>query len=576
LSPELRNRISGYIRSRDFDRLSSLTAESDPTSYDQRTFTALRQVEAFFKKNASFIDDVRCTNAAVTAFEVAEESCKVTNSAYDALFNDPFFLGVEFEKQARRVKRFLSAVLGSSEEAFKSFVKKLPSAVRVTGGATATTSRIKSRPYQKLTKEVVCSENAVPYLEYVRNHGGYAAPRFTVHNVNRIEFVSKNSRTHRTIACEPAGNVPLQLAFDSYAKTRLRRFGIDLSSQVLNQELARQGSLDESYATLDLKSASDTVAFNVVQYFFPKYWRGFLSDVRTPCYDSKTLGTGRYHKFSSMGNGSTFAIETLLFSAACYAVSGFPNQRNATKTKRWNVYGDDIVIATEFTEPLVLLLARMGFSVNVEKSFYSGPFRESCGMDWWRGINITPFYLRSQDTQKTTISHNVNGLVRLGWEDSTLWIYLRNVVRSYGLIQVPFNENTQTGILIPVPRAYAKKLVVPPSNLRRPKKGTHVIGCSPLFKGYRLVQKKAVFPSDSVALYLWFLAAVSKGEFSPLRVVAGDPLDLTFEVCTSTLAKSQRLKYRVDSLRFWPSMVGTPAHLYEWADWLDRTASPTM
>jgi hypothetical protein len=273
-----------------------------------------------------------------------------------------------------------------------------------------------------------------------------------------------------------------------------------------------------------------------------------------------------------MGNGATFAIESLLFSAACFAVSASDN-RHRLCAEGWSVYGDDIVIKTEHAEALVLLLSRMGFSLNAEKSFFSGPFRESCGCDWWKGVNITPFYIRSLDDMKTTLSHNINGLAGLGWEDSALWIYLRSVVRKNRLIQAPWNENTRTGILIPVSSAYAKKLIKKPTNRTHGRgKRPLVVNYEPTFDGYRLVVKKKTHPSDSVALFLWFQKNYSRRVvFTPLGVGDSDPLDLTFELATSALTAKQHLKYKVASLRFWPTTAGTPVHLYSWAEWLDRT-----
>ena len=528
--------------------------------YGRREFSFLRQVEAFFKKNETFVDDVVCTEAAIQSFKKAEERCKETNDTFDFLFRDPDHLGPEFAVRMKRMKRYLCNVLGEEQE-YKKFLEELPYTLRITSGATASTSRRMSHPYQKLGRYVSCTKNAMPYLRFCRDHHGYELPKFSILEENRIEFVRKNYKTHRTIACEPAGNVPLQLAFDTYAKKRLRRNGVDLSSQFINQELARMGSIDGSISTVDLEAASDTIAYNVVSYLFPKVWRGFLCDIRTPRYSHPELGSGRYEKFSSMGNGSTFVIETLLFCAACYAV----------EADKFNVYGDDIAVDTEHTGPLVQLLAQLGFTLNKEKTFLTGPFRESCGTDWWEGVNITPFYLRSEDLRLTTISHNINGIAALGWWDSSLWEYLRTHVEQKRLISVPFNENTQSGIHIPAHHAYAKKLIL--QNRPRRLNGNEkplVVNYGPVFRAYRFCRKADSFPRDSVALFLWFAGRRNTLEWDETQLVAPDPLDLTHDKAMSTLATVQHLKYRVGLLMYQPPQVGTPDHLYPWSDWLSR------
>jgi hypothetical protein len=44
------------------------------------------------------------------------------------------------------------------------------------------------------------------------------------------------------------------------------------------------------------------------------------------------------------------------------------------------------------------VLESAGFVVNLTKSYSAGPFRESCGGDYWNGYDITPFYARSLAT----------------------------------------------------------------------------------------------------------------------------------------------------------------------------------
>lgn len=152
------------------------------------------------------------------------------------------------------------------------------------------------------------------------------------------------------------------------------------------------GSLDGSLATLDLSSASDSVSCKLVEYLLPPDWWYYLSSLRASYGILPNGDRRKYSKFSSMGNGFTFALESLIFAAltraACFRSAGSVAM-NAVLT-----YGDDIICPSRCSQEVINLLDWCGFEVNVRKSFISGPFRESCGTDWYQGVNVRPFYVR--------------------------------------------------------------------------------------------------------------------------------------------------------------------------------------
>lgn len=197
-----------------------------------------------------------------------------------------------------------------------------------------------------------------------------------------LTFVAKNAKTYRAIATEPPLNGVYQLALGDYIAKRLAKFGVDLSDQSRNQRLAKEGSLTGALATLDLSSASDTVATELVYHLLPVDWALALSVGRS----SAVLYKGErivLEKFSSMGNGFTFALESLIFWAL--ASSCLPGGIVS-------VYGDDIIVETAAVPLLTEVLTACGFILNTGKSFSTGPFRESCGADYYRGFDIRPYY----------------------------------------------------------------------------------------------------------------------------------------------------------------------------------------
>lgn len=207
---------------------------------------------------------------------------------------------------------------------------------------------------------------------------------------NKIVCVPKNAKSNRTIAIEPSLNGFIQKGIDLELRSKLYRIGIDLSKQNLNQALARLGSLDGNYATIDLSSASDSVSIELVRELLPGDWFTLLNTTRSPSY----LLNGenyRYEKFCSMGNGFCFPLETLIFSAACEYVMSVCH---VPSTSTYNVYGDDIIVPQGCALLLLEVLRDIGFRHNVDKTFIHGDYRESCGADYYLGENIRPLMIK--------------------------------------------------------------------------------------------------------------------------------------------------------------------------------------
>lgn len=486
LQAPLKNRLLGMIRARNLKGLADAMSLYNPTLYGLYEFRVLRQIGALFKKNALFVNDDECLQTASKSFNRAEKICRITNRRLDFYYVQRDRLDPDLNLWMSRMERSIHGLLSE----FKPFLEILPTLVKMTSGATATRSRRQSLPTLKLSREIDCSPRAKPYLAALQTFYGYRAVKFKDLSVNRVEFVPKNYKTHRTIACEPTGNIPLQLAFDHYVKRQLRKkFKVDLSSQVLNQRLAKEGSITGEFATVDLSMASDTLSLNTVRWLLPEDWYKYVSDIRSSHYVEPDSGRFRpYSKFSSMGNGTTFVLETLIFAAAVRAVG----------STRYAVYGDDIVIESHLYEPLSRLLSFLGFTINSDKSYCEGPFRESCGKDYYNGVNVTPFYLREWGKRKSILSHNVNGLAGISRPEGRLWHRLRDLIDSRRLQLVPFNEDTMTGVHIDTQTCYDLRL------LRYRKKLW-----TPEFRAY-IVKQPTMLSDDSRSLFLWYLSRLEQ------------------------------------------------------------------
>jgi hypothetical protein len=226
----------------------------------------------------------------------------------------------------------------------------------------------------------------------------------------KLHAVPKTLKTPRIIASEPVGHMYLQLGMMDWLRENLPH-QIRSSINFLDQEPSRatclRASLDGSLATVDLSSASDRLSCWVVE----RALRGNQSLVRAlhACRTRwlvNSTGYGEHYylrlrKYAAQGNGTTFPVQTIVYTMICIAVLLYERgvkvtSRNIKKAaKDIRVYGDDIMIPSPAVPTLALLLSYLDLKVNVSKTHYSGKFRESCGMDAYNGVEVTPLYLSS-------------------------------------------------------------------------------------------------------------------------------------------------------------------------------------
>jgi hypothetical protein len=228
---------------------------------------------------------------------------------------------------------------------------------------------------------------------------------------NRIVTVPKNYKTDRTIAIEPCMNMYIQKGIGGLMRQRLRLAGCNLDDQTRNQRLARVGSLSGTLATIDLSMASDTVSRVLVEKLIRPDWLLALEQARSPF---GVLPSGEkifYQKHSSMGNGYTFELETVIFWSLALAWCHIHGE----EVSRVSAYGDDLIVPSAVAESFIGLLRFCGFKANDKKSFWTGPFRESCGKHYFNGHEISPFYVKRKVRHLTDLFLLHNNLQRWLW-----------------------------------------------------------------------------------------------------------------------------------------------------------------
>lgn len=308
------------------------------------------------------------------------------------------------------------------------------------------------------------------YQQGLRHYPQWAASemeRQTHHGVrsvvgSKLSFVPKTTRIARTICTEPLLNMLFQKGISRILRSRLRSLGIDLSLQPeRNAHLAWVGSVTGGFSTIDLKSASDTISYTLMSDLIDPdnfYWFNLARSSSTVLPDGEIV---QLAMLASMGNDFTFPLQTMLFAAIVHAVyrqHGLTPVATGPLISRYGhdrhpgnfgVFGDDIIVDTRVYEPTCRALALFGFQVNVDKSFSTGDFRESCGHDYYRGYNVRGVYLKKLTHEQDFLSaFNVlmRWSVRWGIPLCGLLSFLR---RGFRWLPVPPEESDQAGVKVP-------------------------------------------------------------------------------------------------------------------------------
>lgn len=366
-------------------------------------------------------------DAAIETFLKAEKRCGVTNKRFATLGNR----FTSYKPQLEYMRRWIFNLLGETpdlKDIYQQCGFSSGAAIGVHGNATNLYRKLYAKDWSVSScakiyaMHALWSNDQIPLLFAEKRNGFVCYDRDEIikgmqdkcveKSFNYVSFVPKTAKTHRSIAVEPLLNSYIQKGIDAVLRRKLRRRGYDLSDQTRNQTLAREGSVTGLLATMDLSSASDTISIGLARYLLPWEWFDLLNRTRSASYSIDGKEPVRYNKFASMGNGFCFPLETIIFTAATRASIHF--SRVADKTH--SIYGDDIIVPTGAYETLSKLLNYCGFVVNSSKSFNTGPFRESCGADWYEGQDVRPVYLDYllADDIRLMIFHNAT--LRGSWQ----------------------------------------------------------------------------------------------------------------------------------------------------------------
>lgn len=394
----------------EFEQIAKL--EFNPLDY--LTVTEVRGAYAatkFLSKYKDFSLPYDLKQVAVKKFEEFELLCRQTNSRFRRPQSDPLYRD-QIVWLHHAIRRKICDVLG--EISFDEFFSRADWGP----GATTLMKRRQASSSNKFQREVGITRDLhalIPidvlkgqYPLWASHLSDIGFPNFQVGN--KVVTVPKDATTDRVIAIEPGINLWFQLSIGRQIGDRLRRVGIDLRDQSHNQRLARLGSIDSSLTTVDLSSASDSISVEVVRELLPADWFHLLDRCRSH-YGTLEGKLVKWEKFSSMGNGFTFPLESLIFWAVARCTADFICGKRSTVS----VYGDDVILPTSSFKLFSELMLFYGFRINLRKSHSVSLFRESCGSHYFSGVDIKPFYLKDRISSLPAVFRAANGTRRISF-----------------------------------------------------------------------------------------------------------------------------------------------------------------
>lgn len=257
-----------------------------------------------------------------------------------------------------------------------------------------------SRKYDRIHRVYPYYEYFVPSRQSLLHH----IPRYREldkqeYGIARVCLVPKDSRGPRLISMEPLEYQFIQQGLGRaimnwLESSPITRGWVNFTSQEVNQELALKITSDNlPLVTVDLSEASDRVSLELVTYLFgkcPKLIKSLLA-TRTegtllPDEESTFV---RFKKFAPMGSMLCFPVQAVVYFALIRALERYWHLPTCSY-----VFGDDIIVHQQTYPHLVRQFSKLGMQVNEGKCFTQGPFRESCGMDAFKGVPVTYTKLR--------------------------------------------------------------------------------------------------------------------------------------------------------------------------------------
>lgn len=282
-----------------------------------------------------------------------------------------------------------------------------------------------SEDYTRLTDRIVC--------EY---------------GLSRLAFVNKDSRGPRVISLETTEYQFVQQAlkramYRILETGRLTAGHINFTDQTVNRHHA---CLWEEDDTLDMKEASDRNSLALVEFLFRKTKiLPYLLASRSP---GTVLPSGEilwFKKFAPMGSATCFPVQALVYWALAVTALRHAGMPLHLALRKVYVYGDDLIVPHGYFDAIQSLFESVALKFNSAKCCIAGKFRESCGLDAYDGVDVSPLRLKHSDLTTSSIMQyepliaHANGLWLRGYR--TTAVVLRKYIQAAMPVKIPLSTH---------------------------------------------------------------------------------------------------------------------------------------
>jgi len=401
-SPEVTKQCLTALRNHDGRAIAELAVR--PGDYSSALhYRRDAQCVDLLRKFAGLPSGIDTRAVAITGFLKMEEKCRDVNDSLHRSLLDPSTLDIELTTILYRTSKLIKEILGRAPQLQN---------LRFAFGPGATSQCRSHEPKSnKYAQKVHCTALLAEHWLASSSRHGPIIPlsiRYDMSPILRgyekIDTVPKTAKTDRTIGVPVHLNAFVQRGIGLAIRDKLDSYiGINLSEVPAYHALLAGVAHIDGLSTIDLSSASDTVSFVLIKELMPPDWFDLLLMSRVAHYelDSKIHP---YEKFSAMGNGYTFELETLVFYALAVVATAMEGETNTTAVKHLvSVFGDDIICQRRSSQTVVDVLERAGFIVNAEKTFLDGAFFESCGSDFFNGHPVRSVFIKELKTPQDVI-----------------------------------------------------------------------------------------------------------------------------------------------------------------------------
>jgi hypothetical protein len=472
-----------------FDRSSGLLKDEP----DIDAILAVRQLTLMFSKVLSPCSDAR-ERQAMKDYVLCEQEVRVSDSQ---ISNQQW---LDF----RRISALLFSTVFSKVDRDVYFGALVPK-----HGPGATADRLRGNAKFRQKTWPARLEGILPFGEFALPNWRYFDELAEVDFLEpgdeipvRVISVPKTHKAPRIIGIEPTA---MQYSQQAIAGSILRwiredktlRSMIGFDDQIPNQEMAQKGSREQTLATLDLSEASDRVSNQHVRNLvapFPHLHRALDA---TRSRKAVVLGEGvlRLAKYASMGSALCFPVEAMVFLTIIFI--GIEKELNKPLSHKAinrlvgsvRVFGDDIIVPSDCVPAVIEALESFGIRVNLNKSFWNGKFRESCGKEYYDGHDISIVKVRRESPTSRQNAREVNSYVVLRnqlyqagyWKTcEAMDRYIQMVIKHYPVV-------------LPSSRVVGRHSFLG-FNVERVSLETF----TPMVKGYRI---RAILPEDPLSDY---------------------------------------------------------------------------